>query len=60
MIPVKKEVKRKARPKNIADVNLILEEDDEEQLINQTASPGPPAMEPIGQNLDESDKLNLK
>lgn len=59
VVPVKKEVKRKARPQKIADANLILEEDDEEQLINQTASPGPPVMEPIGQNLDDTDKLNL-
>jgi len=33
VMPVKKEVKRKARPQKIADANLILEEDDEEVII---------------------------
>lgn len=58
VVPVKKEVKRKAREKKF-DENLILEEDDEEQLEEKAASPGPPQMEPIGQNLDETDRLNL-
>lgn len=58
VVPVKKAVKRKERPNKFADGNLILEEDDEE-INNQAGSPGPPPLEPIGQNLDESDKLNL-
>lgn len=58
VIPVKKEVKRKARPNKFADGNLILEEDDEE-TIHKQGSPGPPPLDSIGQNLDESDRLNI-